>query len=369
MGRLISTLAGIVVVVAGVVGLAFMDQELFPDAEESPLYESTLRSAYSRFESQDQRVPARPPSDVQAASRATPAANAPLPAGTAEQLRLLQAAQQASFPEEQQYSAEMLERLRQASVAQALQGSGVAGPGVAPGHEGHQHGPVAVGSGMPGVAPGHEGHQHGPAATGEASHDHTNAFLAAGEEFFAQQLYEEALTRFRSADQDLPDCTQVHHRMGDVLVLLERPDEAVAEYDRVLAADPGSTCAYTHIGDILISQGRVDEAEAPLARAEEGYRLQLLEGGARATSARYHLAKLFVDHDRQLDEALAFAEQAVADDPDQAVFVQLLSRCHRAHGDEAQAQAWADRAAELAAEHTHPAHAHSPAPGDPDGAP
>ena len=62
MVKLAAAIGGGILAVLLVVVLAMADARLFDeDAEFSPLYEATLKDAYSRFEASDRQVPAKAP--------------------------------------------------------------------------------------------------------------------------------------------------------------------------------------------------------------------------------------------------------------------------------------------------------------------
>ncbi len=342
MGRLFGNLLAVVLVVGAVVAAALADRQLFPDAEDSPLYASTLEGAYSRFEAQDARVAARPPTDVNvgaARPATTPAASAARP-GAVPVPQERAAAQGGNFPGAPDYPPELLEKLRAAAAQRAAaQPAGTTTPVPA----GPPFDPAGVGAAA-------SAHQHG---VEESAHDHQHPALVLGEQLFAEGRDDEALVQLQLAATELPDCSQVNHRLGDLLQRLGRSDAAALHYEKVLAVNPSYTCCHTHIGEIRAAQGRQLDARAAFEQAEAGYRAQVAQGGPLATSAKYHLAELFVKQQSNAAEALSLAQEAVAEAPDQPAFLHLLSLAYELNGDKQSAREAIERAIELAPAQPH----------------
>lgn len=71
--------------------------------------------------------------------------------------------------------------------------------------------------------------------------------------------FAEAERHFRAALEKKPN-SQSHTGLGFVLWQLDRPDEAVAQLQLAIEADPGNAAAYDQLGTILVQQGEFDEA-------------------------------------------------------------------------------------------------------------
>lgn len=120
---------------------------------------------------------------------------------------------------------------------------------------------------------------------------------------------DEAVASYRRALQIRPDDAEAHYNLANTLLMLGRPDEAEAGYRRALQIKPGNVLAYYNLGNILHERGRLAEAEASYRRA-----LQI-----KPDSADIHtnLGNILQDMDR-LDEAEASFRQALQIKPDHA---------------------------------------------------
>ncbi len=254
------------------VGFCVSDARLFEDAPISPLYQSTLDSAFNRFREAEARVPA----GQGTAPQSTPLAEA------AENPTIDVAALQ-----------EQLARGR---------------------------------------------------ASAPRYHDHQGPRFVKGSELAATGRYDEALAEFREALKEHPNCTLANHRIGDVLKSMGRFEEAIAAYGEVLKAEPNYICVYEHLGDIFASQDQPETAEKMFQQVVAGYTRQIGSGGAQAAAgARFSLARFYLEHNREIPQALTLAEAAAAEAPDEVSTLDLLTRCYQLSGRIPDAVATVDR--------------------------
>lgn len=302
----VKTVAGLVGSVALAVGLlAFLaaaDGQMFEDAEFSSLYRFTLNDAYSRFSASDKQVPAGgapidPLDDLMAGRNAAgqPVQPGQVPGGLADKLR-------------------------------RLQGGGVGQAGV-------------------------PGRAAGQGAQPQYVQDDGGPHMKKGSELLSTGQYEQAAAEFRLAIQENPRRTLAQHSLGDALRMLGRPDEAIAAYRKVLEINPAYYCCYIHIGDVEKARQNTAAAKQAYDSAIAAYKQQLSQGGAGAAIARYYLAKLYGDQNENLSEALAMAEQAVAESPDQIAYVQLLAQLYEKVGRTQDAVATYDKLIQLSPQH------------------
>lgn len=124
-----------------------------------------------------------------------------------------------------------------------------------------------------------------------------------------QKQGKDSLSALRKAAELLPDDAEVHYNLGNTLLMLGRPDEAVASYRRALQIRPDDAEAHYNLANTLLMLGRPDEAEAGYRRA-----LQIKPGNA---AAHYNLGNLLQDRNR-LEEAEASYRRALQIKPDSA---------------------------------------------------
>ena len=137
----------------------------------------------------------------------------------------------------------------------------------------------------------------------------------------------------------------VHSALGDLLRQLERYDAAVAAYDRALGAferpDPAQWFLYYARG---ISKERLDDWPA----AEADFR-EALELNPDQPQVLNYLGYSLVEHQQNLDEALAMIERAVAAQPQAGYIVDSLGWALYRLGRYDEAVGHMERAAELMA--------------------
>ena len=297
-------LASVIVVV-----LAVADAATFEDAEFSPLYRFTLDRANSRFKDSDRNIPARGP--VAAAGQREGRDPGPI-FGAGGEARGLTPGVRGGLP--------------------AIPPAGVQGPSL-PGWLAQSPLQRIAGSAAP-----------------RAVHDHNGANMQQAERHAASGQLEQALALFRLALRDQPGCALAHHRIADVLQQQGKSDEAITEYREALRLDSGYECAEEHIGDVLLGQGKASEAEHAFTNVIAAYRRSVAAAGPAGVVAQYKLANFFLNHNRELQEAVRLARGAADSTPPQATNYLLLARCYEATGQPQEALQALDRAIELSPE-------------------
>ena len=111
----------------------------------------------------------------------------------------------------------------------------------------------------------------------------------------------------RAIDADASNF-EAYALLAQLYVSQKRLDEALAEYDRLAARQPGSSGPATLAGMILQAQGKEDEARK---RYEA-----VVEKDPRAAVASNNLAWMYASRGEQLDRALQLAQAAKAELPD-----------------------------------------------------
>lgn len=298
MGKLVNNLAvigGGLLLVGVIALLAVADARMFEDAENSKLYESTLKEAFNRFKESDRQVPAGgragvdPGAEALGLAAANPAAASGQPnAARMQQLRQLMAQQRSGTPN---------------NAAQA--------------------------------------------AHRQAQHDDGGTHMKQGNQLLMNKQYDRAIVEFQLALKENPNRPLAQHHIGDALRFQGKHEEAIKAYEAVLKISPTYYCCYTHIGDIYTQMKKPDKAEEAFAKCVEGYRKQIKEGGPQGTISKYHLARFFMDHDRHKNEALTLAEQVAAESPNQPVYLHLLAQCYEAAGRKKDALNAIDKAIQL----------------------
>jgi tetratricopeptide (TPR) repeat protein len=102
---------------------------------------------------------------------------------------------------------------------------------------------------------------------------------------------------------------QAYGVLGNLYLSQKKPDEAIAEFERVIVKQPKNVAAHTMIGMILQAQGKGAEAQK---RYE-----QIVAIDSRAAVASNNLAWIYAEAGVNLDQALALAQAAKAELPDQ----------------------------------------------------
>ena len=131
--------------------------------------------------------------------------------------------------------------------------------------------------------------------------------LAAGDDAYRNSRWQVAIDNYASILERLPMLNQLHMRIGNAQRELENYDEAIASFERAVAADPSLTQEVeTTVGRIRMLMGDFDAAGEALAATASG-------GGASREDL-YNLGELeFAKGD--VDAAAEWYEKAVAADP------------------------------------------------------
>ena len=90
----------------------------------------------------------------------------------------------------------------------------------------------------------------------------TDYIASLGTALEQQGLHEEALKAFEKAVQIRPDDAELRTRLGDVLVRLQRPDQAMPHFDAALKLDSRYWYAAYNRALVLLQSQRFDEALA-----------------------------------------------------------------------------------------------------------
>ena len=111
----------------------------------------------------------------------------------------------------------------------------------------------------------------------------------------------------RAIDADASNL-EAYTLLGQLYVSQRKLDQALAEYDKLAARQPGAIMPQTMAGLILQAQGKPDEARERYER--------LVEVAPRAAVASNNLAWMYASRGEQLDRALQLAQAAKAELPD-----------------------------------------------------
>ncbi|NOX58245.1 MAG: tetratricopeptide repeat protein [Planctomycetes bacterium] len=289
-----TTIGACLIGTAMLVVLAVADGQMFEDPEFSGLYKFTLDQAFSRFKESDRKVPAGPQGAPTRPSQ---------PGRTREQMQRL-----ANF------------------------GKSQGGLGSLP-----QAGRGAAGRQQP--------------AAGQHAHDQGGPNTKRGNDFARTGNHAEAVKAYQLALQEDPTRLQARHSMGDSLRAMGRHDEAIAAYRAVLKQNPQYYCCYTHIGDVEKSRNNTSVADSAYTKAIDGYQQQVQSGGPAASTAKFQLAKLYHDLNRNLPEALKFAEEANAATPNTFAYLQILAQIYEKLGRTKDASVKYDELIKVAPQH------------------
>jgi tetratricopeptide (TPR) repeat protein len=156
-----------------------------------------------------------------------------------------------------------------------------------------------------------------------------------------QGLHEEALKAFDQAVQIRPDDAALWTRLGDVLVLLQRPDHAILSFEHALELNPRHWYAAYNHAVLLLRSERFEAALSKLNRCDE-----LQPNHAAILNARgVVLNKL-----NRFEEALSDSRQAQALDPTNADICNHIGADLQKLGRHEEALEWFDRALDLRAD-------------------
>lgn len=162
--------------------------------------------------------------------------------------------------------------------------------------------------------------------------DDGGPYTKRGNELLQAGKYAEAIAAFQMALKENPQRVLTLHGLGDAYRYAQRYDEAITTYREVLRLSPNYHCCHTHIGDIERARNNTEDADKAYAAAERGYAQQLEQGGPGAAGAKFHLARLYVEQNKNLAQALVFAQDIVEAQPDQVAYQQTLAQVYERMG-------------------------------------
>lgn len=136
------------------------------------------------------------------------------------------------------------------------------------------------------------------------------AYVLKGKYFFDRQNYVDAEKMFRKAVGLNWSNPAPHNELGRTLERQHRYDEAIAQYQRIIAMDPKSAIAYNNMGYAMFARAKPDQKHAD---AIEQYH------NAIAVNPYYMLARnnlgLALSSQGDVDDAVAEYHQAIQVDP------------------------------------------------------
>jgi tetratricopeptide (TPR) repeat protein len=132
-----------------------------------------------------------------------------------------------------------------------------------------------------------------------------------------------------------PGYAEAHHNLGDALLRLGRPDDAVASYQRALAHSPDFAEAHNNLGNAQCGLGLLDDALASYRRALQ------LRPDFPAAHANLGIALRLAG---QADAAEASCRRALAIDPNFAASIAALAEISADQGRFAEAEQLFQRA-------------------------
>ena len=171
--------------------------------------------------------------------------------------------------------------------------------------------------------------------------------LNLGNSLFSKGRYDEALKVFQDYVRYNPNSAYAYHRIADIYVQKGQPEQALAMYQKALSLNPEYWCIYGHMGDIYSKLGKSQTAEKLYQTLIAGYKKRIQKGGKDGASACAELARFYVEHNRNLEEAVTLAEKAVIADPKNISFLTVLEAAYRLSGMNEKALSTIDRIVEL----------------------
>jgi len=156
------------------------------------------------------------------------------------------------------------------------------------------------------------------------------AYFDAGNKYFAQQKYDEAVIEYRNAIKHDPKFGEARYRLGQAYARIGDPQNAFREYIRAADLLPGNVDVQLMAGRFLLIRGQFEDArgraQRVLDRDRRNIDAQILLGNA--------LAGL-----RDLDGAITEMQTALEIDPTRAGIYTTLGQMQRAQGDVKTAEA------------------------------
>ncbi len=139
-----------------------------------------------------------------------------------------------------------------------------------------------------------------------SNHDDAVAQYNTGVDYHIRGALEKATEHYRRAIILCSDLVEAYFNLGNALIDLSRPGEAVAAYLKALEIKPDYAQAAYNIGNILKKTGRFDQALSAYRHA--------LNAKPDYAAALNNMGVIYRDND-QLDQAISCLEQAIAIDP------------------------------------------------------
>ena len=152
---------------------------------------------------------------------------------------------------------------------------------------------------------------------------------------------EDAVAKMREVIRGDPKIMDAHLTLGNWLMRLRRPDEAIAAYREAVALKPDDDIALGNLAGVLTARGKVQDA----LEALEVFRTAL-KVNPKNPQSWYQLATLYLDLGR-LDEARSSFSDALTANPKMGAAHNGLGAIAFAAGDLRQAEAMVSRGLEL----------------------
>ena len=162
-----------------------------------------------------------------------------------------------------------------------------------------------------------------------------------GAELLKQERLEEAAAEFQRAVEADPDYGAARLNLGDAYERLGRAEEAMAEYRKVIELDPGNLFAHNNLGVLYDKKGLYDDA---IAEFEEALRINPSDATARKN---LETAKRNRGIIREREERLAQARKEVEAHPTSPRASYNLARIYASFDEKEKAFEWIARALEL----------------------
>lgn len=102
----------------------------------------------------------------------------------------------------------------------------------------------------------------------------TSSTFNQGVTLFKEKDYKGAEVAFRKVISRHPSNDMVHLLLGDVLMQLDLPEEAIAQFREVIRLTPKNVDAHLRLGTALIKQNNLEEAIAAIEKARDLFKAQ-----------------------------------------------------------------------------------------------
>lgn len=102
----------------------------------------------------------------------------------------------------------------------------------------------------------------------------TSSTFKQGVTLFKERDYKGAEVAFRKVISRHPSNDMVHLLLGDVLMQLDLPEEAIAQFREVIRLTPKNVDAHLRLGTALMKQDNLEEAIAALEKARDLFKAQ-----------------------------------------------------------------------------------------------